>query len=61
MRRYCKTFMFVDNESQAKDMCDRLYATSSAYIKTHKRPHYTQWTSSNGEKRFVVWYHVKRY
>ena len=61
MKRYYKTFMFVDNECQAKDMCERLVATSNDYVKTHKRPYYTPWTSSNGEeKKFVVWYHYKR-
>ena len=59
--RYYKTFMFVDNECQAKDMCDYFLKTSTHYIKTHKKPHYTPWTSRDGkEKAFVVWYYYQR-
>lgn len=61
MRRYRYTFDFVDNEAQAKALCERLNKIATRYIRTNKPAHYTPWDARDAqgnitESKYIVWH-----
>lgn len=58
MKKYDKTFTFVDTEAEAKRFCDVENTKGSYYKRKNKKSHYTPWHSSNGkEHKFICWYY----
>lgn len=53
------TYDFVNTESEAMNLCEQIATTYSPYMRrTYKAPHYTTWTSLDGnEHKYVVWYY----
>lgn len=52
-----KTFLFTDNEEQAKTLCKQIQKSQNSYRQTYHKPHYTPWESSDHtEHKYVVWY-----
>lgn len=58
MKRYRLTFEFTETREQAQELCDRINASYTRYMRTHHPAHFTPWEAQEekSNKRFVVWY-----
>lgn len=55
--RYQPRIDFVNTESEAKALCDRINAEHTPYMRKKHPAHYTDWTSKDGQThKFAVFY-----
>ena len=60
MRKYRTTFEFTATEKEAQELCDRINANYTRYMRKNHPAHYTKWDAQDGKSNmhFVVWYQV---
>lgn len=58
-KRYQYWFEFTETEEQAKNLCSRVNAGLSRYMRAKHPAHYTPWSSEDTrcKAHFVVWYY----
>lgn len=58
MKKHRLSFNLFETSEQAQKFCDAENKSGTAYKKTHRRAHFTPYTTGDGGRGFVAWYYV---